>query len=78
MTIRLRQIARSDPSLIVRGEALGSVIRLEKNDALPLAKEMMGPEVWDNVIRTPALAALETVDTPEARELINQYAPAEQ
>ena len=78
VTIRLRQIARSDPSLIVRGEALASVIRLEKNAALPLAKEMMAPEVWDNVIRTPALAALKTVDTPEARELINQYARAEQ
>ena len=78
VSIRLRQIARSDPSLIVRGEALASVIRLEKNAALPLAKEMMTPEVWDNVIRTPALAALKTVDTPEARELINQYTPAEQ
>ena len=78
VTIRLRQLARSDPSLIVRGEALGSVIRLEKAGALPLAKEMMVPEVWDNVIRTPALAALETVDTPEARELIKQYAPAQQ
>jgi HEAT repeat protein len=78
VTIRLRQLARSDPSLIVRGEALASIIRLEKNAALPLAKEMMAPEVWDNVIRTPALAALRTVDTPEARELINQYAPADQ
>ena len=78
VTIRLRQIARSDLSLIVRGEALASVIRLEKNAALPLAKEMMAPEVWDNVIRTPALAALKSVDTPEARELINQYARAEQ
>ncbi len=78
VTIRVRQLARSDPSLIVRGEALGSVIRLEKNAALPLAKEMMAPDVWNNVIRTPALVALKTVDTPEARELINQYAPADQ
>lgn len=78
VTIRLRQLARSDPSLIVRGEALASVVRLEKNAAIPLAKEMMAPEVWDDVIRAPALAALKTLDTAEARELVNRYTPAEQ
>jgi len=78
VTIRLREIARSDPSLIVRGGALASDIRLEKNAALPLAKELMAPEVWQNVIRTRALNALRAIDTPEARELIQQYAPAAQ
>jgi aminopeptidase N len=71
---RLREMARSDPSLIVRGAALASDIRLEKNAALPLAKQLMTQEVWNNVIRTPALSALKEVDTPEARQLAEQYA----
>jgi aminopeptidase N len=76
--IRLREVARSDPSLIVRGEALASDIRLEQNAAIPLAKQLMAQEVWRNVIRAPALAALKEVDTPEARELVQQYVPAGQ
>jgi aminopeptidase N len=78
VTIRLREIARSDPSLIVRGAALAAVIRQEKNAALPLAKQLMADEVWQNVIRTPALNALKELDTPEARELVQQYTPAAQ
>ena len=78
VVIRLRQLARTDPSLIVRGSALGSDIRLEKNDALPLARQLMTPEVWQNVIRTPAIAALKAVGTPEAQQLAQQYAPAGQ
>ena len=73
--IRLREVARSDPSLFVRGAALASDIRLEKDAALPLAKQLMTQEVWQNVIRTPALAALRALDTPEARQLVQQYAP---
>jgi aminopeptidase N len=76
--IRLREIARSDASLIVRGAALASDILLEKNAAIPLAKQLMEPEVWQNVIRARALAALRTIDTPEARELVAKYAPAAQ
>jgi len=72
--IRLREMARSDPSLIVRGAALASDIRLEKNSALPLAKQLMTQEVWNNVIRTPALNALREIDTPEARQLAEQFA----
>jgi aminopeptidase N len=78
VTIRLREVARSDRSLFVRGAALGSDIRLEKNAALPLAKQLMAQDVWQNVIRTPALNALKTVDTPEARDLLQQYTPASQ
>jgi aminopeptidase N len=78
VTIRLREVARSDPSLIVRGAALASDIRLEKNAALPLAKQLMAQDVWQNVIRTPALNALKALDTPEARELLQQYTPAGQ
>jgi aminopeptidase N len=78
VTIRLRAMARSDASLIVRGAALASDIRLEKNAALPLAKQLMAPEVWQNVIRTPALAALKTLDTPEARQLMQEFPPSGQ
>jgi len=76
--IRLREVARSDPSLYVRGEALASDIRLEKDSALPLAKQLMAQEVWRNVIRAPALDALKALDSPGARELVQQYAPAAQ
>jgi hypothetical protein len=51
---------------------------MEKNAAIPLAKQLMAQEVWQNAIRTPALNALKTLDTPEARELIQQYAPGAQ
>src|SRR6267143_3013047 len=78
VNVRLRVIARMDPSLIVRGAALGSDIRLEKNAALPLAKQMMAAEVWQNVIRTPAINALKAVGTPEALQLVQQYAPTAQ
>jgi len=78
VVIRLREVARSDPSLIVRGAALASDIRLEKDSALPLARQLMAQEVWGNVIRTPALNVLRTLDSPEARQLVQQYTPAAQ
>jgi hypothetical protein len=78
VNIRLREIAHTDPSLFVRGAALASDILLEKNAALPLAKQMMASEVWQNVIRTPAINALKAVGTPEALQLVQQYAPTAQ
>ena len=75
--IRLREVARSDPSFIVRGAALGADIRLEKNAAIPLAKQLMTPDVWQDVIRTPAINALKAVGTAEALQLAQQY-PARQ
>jgi aminopeptidase N len=71
--IRLRQIARDDPNYIVRGAALAADIRLEKNAALPLAKQLMAPDLWQDVIRRPAVAALKAVGTPEAQQLADQY-----
>jgi aminopeptidase N len=76
--VRLRSVARNDRSMIVRGAALASDILLEKDAAIPLAKQLMAPEVWQNVIRAPALIALRAIDTPEARQLAQQYAPAAQ
>ena len=72
---RLREVARSDSSLYVRGAALASDIRLEKNAALPLARQLMADDVWRSVIRTQALSALREIDTPEARQLVQEYAP---
>jgi hypothetical protein len=71
-------MARSDPSLIVRGVALASDIRLEKNAALPLARQLMEQEVWQDVIRAPAQAALKALDTPEAQQLLQQFPPGQQ
>src|SRR5947207_14412859 len=49
--IRLREIARRDPNLIVRGAALPAHNRLEKNAAIPLAKQLMTAEGRHNLIR---------------------------
>jgi len=76
--VRLRNVARLDPSLIVRGAALASDILLEKDASLPLARQLMAAETWRSVIRKPAIAALQAIDTPEARKLAQQYAPVSQ
>ena len=75
IVVRVRSLARTDRSLLVRGAALAADLRLEKNAAIPLAKTMMAPEVWQNAIRGQALNALKEIDTPEARQLLQQYAP---
>jgi HEAT repeat protein len=76
--LRLHEVARTDPNLIVRGAALASDIRLEKNAALPLAKQLMAADLWQNVIRNSAINALKAVGTPEALQLAQQYAPTAQ
>ncbi len=78
IVVRVRSLARTDRSLRVRGAALAADLRLEKNAAVSLATDMMVPELWQNVIRGPALNALKEIDTPEARQLIQKYAPASQ
>lgn len=78
IVVRLRNVARNDRSLIVRGTALASDILLEKDAAIPLAKQLMAPEAWRNVIRVRALNALKAIDTPEARQLVQQYTLAPQ
>jgi aminopeptidase N len=78
VVVRLRNVARIDRSFIVRGAALASDIRLEKDAAIPLARQLMAPEMWQNVVRVQALNALREIDTPEARQLVQQYAPLSQ
>jgi len=78
VAIRLRQLARDDPSYYVRGAALAGDIRVEKNAALPLAKQLMAPEMWENVNRRAALAALKEIGTPEAQQLAQQYSTGDQ
>lgn len=75
---RLRELARRDTSLFVRSSALAADIRLEKAAAIPLARELMAPEVWNDQIRRAALAALKDIDTPEARALIDKYPQPQQ
>jgi aminopeptidase N len=78
IVVRLRNVARLDRSLVVRGAALASDILLEKDAAIPLATQLMEPEVWQNVIRAPALNALKAIDTEKARQLVEKYAPPSQ
>jgi hypothetical protein len=35
----------------------------------------MADDVWRSVIRTLALSALMEIDTPEARQLVQEYTP---
>lgn len=78
VAIRLRQLARDDPSYFVRGAALAGDIRLEKNAALPLARQLLAPELWGDVLRRPAVAALKSIGTAEAQQLAQQYTPPNQ
>ncbi|MFN2603374.1 MAG: M1 family aminopeptidase [Gemmatimonadaceae bacterium] len=78
VAIRLKEIVRTDPNFIVRGAALASDIRLEKNAALPLARQLMQQQLWQDVIRGPAVNALKAVGTAEALALAQQYAPQSQ
>jgi aminopeptidase N len=75
---RLRELARRDVSLLVRSEALAADIKLEKAAAVPLARELMAPQVWANINRTSAVTALKGIDTPEARALVDKYATPQQ
>src|SRR2546423_2237862 len=78
VAVRLRELARGDPNLLVRAAALASDIRFEKNASLPLAKQLMKPELWQNVVRARAIHALRTVGTAEALQLAQQYSPPSQ
>jgi HEAT repeat protein len=78
VVVRLRNVARLDRSMSVRGAALASDILLERDVALPLARQLMAAETWRNVIRDQAIQALRAIDTPDARQLVQQYAPASQ
>jgi aminopeptidase N len=78
VVVRLRNVARLDRSMIVRGAALASDIRLERDAALPLARQLMAAETWRDVIRDQAIQALRAIDTPEAQKLVQMYAPVPQ
>ena len=78
VAVRLRELARGDLNLLVRAAALASDIRFEKNASLPLAKQLMKPELWQNVVRARAINALRTVGTAEALQLAQQYSPPSQ
>lgn len=78
IVVRLRNVARLDRSMSVRGAALASDILRERDAALPLARQLMAAETWRNVIRDQAIQALRAIDTPDARQLVQQYAPASQ
>jgi hypothetical protein len=78
LTARLRALATSDPSLYVRAPALASYVRVEGDAALPLAREMLAPDIWRDVIRVQVVDALKTLNSPEAAELVRRYSPAQQ
>lgn len=72
---RLRDLAMNDSNPFVRGPSLGVLVKLQKDAALPLVREILPQDVWRNVIRRPVLAALRELGTPDAMALVRQYTP---
>jgi aminopeptidase N len=70
----LADVIQHDPSLIVRGDALGSYLIVAGDSALPTAARVMAMPSWQNVLRGPALKALATMHSQGAQELYHQYA----
>jgi aminopeptidase N len=70
---RLRELARSDSSLFVRGAALVSYARMAPAEALPVIRETLQRDSWLDIERTSAVRALEFVDTPEAWSMLLPY-----
>jgi HEAT repeat protein len=78
LSARLRALATTDASLFVRASALASYVRVEGNAALPLAREMLAPEIWRDVIRVQVVDALKTLNSAEAADLVRRYSPPQQ
>ena len=70
----LSTIARSDSSLIVRGVAVASYLKVAGDAGLPLAREMMAEQSWRNVLRTPAVTVLKGMHSAAAQSLYHEYA----
>ena len=69
----LVDVIQRDPSLIVRGEALAAYLAVAGDAALPTATRVMAAASWQNVLRSPALQVLATMQSKEAQELYHQY-----
>jgi aminopeptidase N len=72
---RLRDVVVSDTNPFARGHALATLVRLQKDAALPLVREVLPQDAWRNVIRSPVLVELARLGTPEAMALVKQYTP---
>lgn len=70
---RLRELARSDSSLFVRGAALISYARIAPEAALPVIRETLQRDSWLDIERTSAVRALEHVSTPQAWNMLLPY-----
>ena len=70
---RLRDLARGDSSLFVRGAALGSYAQLDPSAAFAVIRETLGRDSWLDIERTSGVLALEFVDTPEAWNMLLPY-----
>ena len=70
---RLRDLARGDSSLFVRGAALGSYAQLDPSAAFAVIRETLERDSWLDIERTSGVLALEFVDTPEAWNMLLPY-----
>ncbi|HEY9427193.1 MAG TPA: M1 family aminopeptidase [Gemmatimonadaceae bacterium] len=70
---RLRELARSDSSLFVRGAALVSYARIAPSEAVAVIRETLQRDSWLDIERTSAVQALQYVDTPEAWNMLLPY-----
>jgi hypothetical protein len=72
---RARELAATETNPFVRGQALATYVRLAKDAALPLVREILPQDTWADAIRGPVLGALHDLNTPDAQALIKQYTP---
>jgi aminopeptidase N len=70
---RARELATSDPSLLVQGAALLTVGSLDGPRALDLIRTALARDSWRDLSRTYGVRALATLDAPETMPLLTPF-----
>jgi HEAT repeat protein len=70
---RARELATSDPSLLVQGAALHTVATLDGPRALDLIRAALARDSWKDLSRTYAVHALAMISAPETMPLLTSF-----
>ena len=70
---RARELATSDPSLIVQGNALRATAVLDSSSAFDVIRAALARDSWRDLSRTNAVRALAAIDAPETIPMIARY-----
>ena len=72
-SVRSRELATSDPSLIVQGAALASTSALDGVRAMDVIRAALARDSWKDLSRANAVSAMSTIDSPDVRPMIERY-----